>query len=66
MMLLSVQLSAERMSQDHHTPFNTSCWLHLEDETVFSPITFFFFFSLKYVFLSHHHGIILKVFFLRV
>lgn len=37
-MLLSVQLSAERMSQDHHTPFNISCWLHLKDETVFSPL----------------------------
>lgn len=59
-MLLSVQLSAERMSQDHHTPFNISCWLHLKDETVFSPLKKKKKHSLKYIFLSHGHGIILK------
>ncbi len=30
MMLLSVQLSAGRMSQDYHTAFDISFWIHLK------------------------------------
>lgn len=30
MMLLSVQLSAERMSQDHQMAFDISIWIHLK------------------------------------